>query len=163
MKKPIILLFIVFFSVSGMILAQKDPDSKQQTIFEALATADSGTHATVQIHQDKRIEELLVAKRSAISSHEQATTSGYRVQVFSSNTQRSAKAEAFKIEKQILEAFPEQGVYVNYSSPFWKVRVGDFKTQAEAHAFRSQLIESFPSLRSGTYIVHEQINISGSK
>lgn len=163
MKKFNVLLFIVFFSVSGMILAQKDPDSMQQTIFEALETPDSGTHATVLIHQDKRIEQLLVAKRSSSSSHEQATTTGYRVQVFSSNTQRTAKAEAFKIEKQILEEFPEQGVYVNYTSPFWKVRVGDFKTQAEAHSFRSQLIESFPNLRSGTYIVHEQINISGSK
>ena len=163
MKKTNILLFIVFFSVSGLVLAQKDPDSQQKTIFEALATPDSGTHATVQIHQDKRIEQLLVAKRCANNSHEQATISGYRVQVFSSNTQRTAKAEAFKIEKQILEEFPEQGVYVNYSSPFWKVRVGDFKTQAEAHIFRNQLIESFPSLRSGTYIVHEQINISESK
>ena len=163
MKKFNLLLFIVFFSVSRIILAQKDPESKQQTIFEALATPDSVTHATVLIHQDKRIEQLLVAKRSANTSHEQATTSGYRVQVFSSNTQRSAKAEAFKIEKQILDEFPEQAVYVNYTSPFWKVRVGDFKTQGDAQTFRSQLIESFPNLRSGTYIVHEQINISGSK
>ena len=163
MKKFNLLLFIVFFSVSRIILAQKDPESKQQTIFEALATPDSVTHATVLIHQDKRIEQLLVAKRSANTSHEQATTSGYRVQVFSSNTQRFAKAEAFKIEKQILDEFPEQAVYVNYTSPFWKVRVGDFKTQGDAQTFRSQLIESFPNLRSGTYIVHEQINISGSK
>ena len=163
MKKFNLLLFIVFFSVSRIILAQKDPESKQQTIFEALATPDSVTYATVLIHQDKRIEQLLVAKRSANTSHEQATTSGYRVQVFSSNTQRFAKAEAFKIEKQILDEFPEQAVYVNYTSPFWKVRVGDFKTQGDAQTFRSQLIESFPNLRSGTYIVHEQINISGSK
>lgn len=136
--------------------------STKKNIYEALQTADSASHATVKMQHDKRIEQLVIASKSGISSN-QGTSTGYRVQVFSSNTQRTAKSEAFKIEKKINEEFPEQAVYVNYSSPFWKVRVGDFKTQAQAQSFRSQLIEVFPTMRTEAYIVREQIHTSGSK
>ena len=162
MKHLNVFLLAIFLLNGGFSKANEYANSKQQSIFEALATPDSATHATVRIYQDKRIEQLLIARKTSNSSQEQ-TLSGYRVQVFSSNTQRTAKTEAFKIEKEILEDFPEQGVYVNYTSPFWKVRVGDFKTQAEAQAFRRQLIEAFPNLRSGIYVVREQILSNGSK
>ena len=136
--------------------AQENADVKVANIFEALSATDSTSHATVIIHQDKRIEALLVNKKSL-------TVSGFRVQVFSSNIQRTAKNNAFGIEKQIKEVFPDQAVYVNYTSPFWKVRVGDFKTKIEAQTFRNQLIESLPALKSEIYVVPEQINVSPSK
>ncbi len=155
--------FVLFFLLLvGIMQAQQNQDSKKNNIFEALSTPDSITHATVKIHQDKRIEQLLANKRS-LNSQDQATANGYRVQVFSSNVQRTAKNEAFKIEKQIRDAFPNQTVYVNYSSPFWKVRVGDFTTQSEAHSFRSTIINAFPSMKSEIYIVREQIIIPVSK
>ena len=144
---------VLFVSV---LSAQENSDVKAANIFETLTAVDSTTHATVTIHQDKRIEALLLNKKSL-------TVSGFRVQVFSSNIQRTAKNNAFAIEKQIQEVFPNQPVYVNYTSPFWKVRVGDFKTKAEAQTFRNQLIESVPGLKSEIYIVPEQINISPSK
>ncbi len=155
-------LFIVVVALfSQMLSANKNTDVSQNSIFETLAAPDSVTRATVKVFQDKRIEQLLAAKKSNRNAHAQ-TTSGYRVQVFSSNTQRTAKTEAFKIEKQILEEYPEQGVYVNYVSPFWKVRVGDFKTQAEAQSFRAKLMETFPNFRGATYIVREQVYVSAS-
>ena len=144
---------VLFVSV---LSAQENSDVKAANIFETLTAVDSTTHATVTIHQDKRIEALLLNKKSL-------TVSGFRVQVFSSNIQRTAKNNAFAIEKQIQEVFPNQPVYVNYTSPFWKVRVGDFKTKTEAQTFRNQLIESVPGLKSEIYIVPEQINISPSK
>jgi len=52
---------------------------------------------------------------------------------------------------------------VNYSSPFWKVRVGDFVSQSQAQILRHKLIDAFPTMRSEIYIVREQIIISGSK
>lgn len=89
--------------------------------------------------------------------------SGFRVQVFSSNVQRTSKTEAFRIEKMIKDQFPDQGVYVNYISPFWKVRAGDFRTQAAAQSFRRELIQAFPNLRSEVYTVRDKIFISSSK
>jgi hypothetical protein len=152
------LLFLVSF-----IQAQQNQDSKQNNILETLSAPDSTTPATVNIHQDKRVNQLLANRKYSNTSKEQATTNGYRVQVFSSNVQRTAKNEAFKIEQEIRETFPDETVYVNYSSPFWKVRVGDFTTQAEAKTFRSKLIDAFPTLKSEIYIVREQILTSVSK
>lgn len=156
-------LFVALLLIVAGLQAQQNQDSKNNNIFEVLSASDSTSHATVKIHQDKRIELLLANRKNSDSSQDQATTSGFRVQVFSSNIQRTAKNNAFKVENQILEVFPYLAVYVNYTSPFWKVRVGDFKMKSGAQKLRNQLIEAFPALRSEIYIVPEQILISRSK
>ena len=163
MKRKDFMFIAALLLIVSLLQAQQNQDSKRNNIFESLSSPDSITHATVKIHQDKRIEQLLTNKRNPNSTQNQSTTNGYRVQVFSGNVQRIAKNDAFKIERQIRETFPNQTVYVNYSSPFWKVRVGDFSTHAQAQSFRSKLIEAFPNLRSEIYIVREQIIISASK
>jgi len=163
MKTMKIACVLAIILINGTLCAQQTADVKSRNIFESLAKPDSITRATVIVHQDKRIEQTLISKKNSSNFNGHSTASGYRVQVFSSNMQRTAKNEAFKIEKQINDMFPNERVYVNYTSPFWKVRVGDFGSMSEAQAFRSQLIEAFPEMRSETYIVREQINISGSK
>ena len=149
-------LIILFLTISTLS-AQENAESAKNNIFKALRATDSTTKATVQINQDKRIESLLVNKKVAAQA---LTASGFRVQVFSSNIQKTAKTNAFNIEKQILELFPELPVYVNYTSPFWKVRVGDFKSKADAQMIRNKLIEAFPNLKSEIYVVPEQINLT---
>ena len=159
MRRKFYPIFVILLLIGWQLQAQKNQDSKKNNIFEVLSTPDSVTHATVRIHQDKRIETLLANKKFT----NQTTTNGFRVQVFSSNVQQTAKNKAFNIEKQIQEAFPDLLVYVNYTSPFWKVRVGDFKSKSEAQVFKSQLIDSFPIMKSEIYIVPEQIVISSLK
>jgi len=162
MKSISFSLVVGLILIAGTLKAQHNQDSKQGNIIEALSTTDSATKATVRVYQDKRINQLVSNKKTTASA-KQATTNGFRVQVFSSNVQRTGKNDAFRIEKQIREQFPDEAVYVNYISPFWKVRVGDFKTQAKAQAFRSQLISAFPQMRSEAYLVREQILLSGTK
>ena len=161
MKRKSFPFLVALFLIFGALQAQQSRDSKISNIFDVLSTADSTTHATVNIHQDKRIEQLLANKKRGSTSDQ--LTNGFRVQVFSSNVQRTSRNEAFRIEKQIKDVFPDDAIYVNYTSPFWKVRIGDCKTQTEAQALKSKLIESFPNLKSEIYIVREQILISGSK
>jgi hypothetical protein len=155
MKNFKFLLFTIFLAVSGGLQAQEENSFVRQNIFEVLQASDG--EGKVIIHQDKRIENLINQKQTAKTGREATLGNGYRVQVFSSNEQRTGKVEAFKIEKEIREAFPNTGVYVNYNSPFWKVRVGDFSTVDEAQAFRNKLLEVFPDLRSQTYVVRDQI------
>lgn len=157
MKK--ISLSLLFILAVGTLFAQESEKTGKQNIFEALASVDSSSNATVKIYQDKRIELALVERKSQSGSHATTTASGYRVQVFSSNTQRTAKTEAFKIEKELKDVFPEHAVYVNYTSPFWKVRIGDFKSLEDAQELRSELIKIFPNLRSETYTVKDQVNL----
>lgn len=152
--KYFILIFSILFLSLGLSAQENAP--KTETIFKSLSKTDSTTHASVKFFEDRRIEQLVNYKKISTVTE---TGGGFRVQVFSSNTQRTAKTEAFRIEKLIKEAFPDQPVYVNYISPFWKVRVGDFKSQTEAQNFRKLLMDAFPELKSETYTVRDQINL----
>ena len=84
---------------------------------------------------------------------------GYRVQVYSGNRQQTAKAEAFRIEKLIQESGLGVETYVLYNPPFWKVRLGNFRTQAEAQQLRDEVVRLLPSLQGDTYVVRDQIQL----
>ena len=155
MKKTILLLFTVL--LTNALLGQ---NNTKENIFDALSKKDSVSGAVVKMHQNKNIEQRVARGTSATSgSIQSVTTTGYRVQVFSSNTQRTARGEAYKIEKEIRDAFPEHEVYVSYTSPFWRVRIGNFRSIDEAQEFRSQVIKAFPNLRTDTYTVRDQIQL----
>jgi len=152
--RTILLLLSFIFSVSLYTQVAKNGRSD---IFLTLATPDSLTGAKVRVVQDSAIGNSFV-NRNSIHMVKTGSGAGYRIQVFSSNVQRTAKTEAFNIEKDIRTAFPDLGVYVSYTSPFWKVRVGDFKSSDEAQAFRSELITAFPNLKNAIYTVKDKIN-----
>lgn len=84
---------------------------------------------------------------------------GYRAQVFSGNNQRKSKDEAFKKEEEIKELFPDIPTYVTYNAPFWKLRVGDFRSHEEAYQLMRQLMEAFPAYAKEMYIVKEEVKI----
>ena len=154
---------IRFFSICVILLlivsglhAQEGSTVNRKNIIEVLNSTDSATKAIVRIHQDKRIDALMANKKA---QGQQAN--GFRIQIFSSNL-RTAKTEAFKVEQTIRESYPDLAVYVNYTSPFWKVRVGDFKSKSEAQSLKNQLVDSLPTLKSEIYVVPEIINVPES-
>lgn len=83
---------------------------------------------------------------------------GYRIQVFSSNNQKTAKAEAFRRETAIKQVVPDMTSYVKYQAPFWRVRVGDFQTYEDAYAKLVEFRKTFVFGREMS-IVRETINL----
>jgi len=83
---------------------------------------------------------------------------GYRVQIYSSNRQQVAKSEALELEAKIKDKL-DQTVYVLYMPPFWKVRIGDFRTYEEAKEYKKLFVEQFPSIMGDTYIVRDKIQV----
>ena len=65
---------------------------------------------------------------------------GYRIQVFSDNNARTAKSEARTRARNISAQFPQYPTYVVYSSPYWRLRVGNFRTQDEDVYKRQDII-----------------------
>jgi len=59
---------------------------------------------------------------------------GYRVQILA--TSNKEKADMFAKEAQA--RFKDQKVYVEFVSPYYKVRIGDFLTREEAETFRAR-------------------------
>lgn len=83
---------------------------------------------------------------------------GFRVQVYSSNTPSTSKQEAMLLEQNLRDSV-EVPVYLLYTPPFWKVRLGDFRTMDEARQFKDTFVVAFPHRASETYIVRDKIQI----
>ena len=111
----------------------------------------------VQIVQDSTVAVLL--EETITGKKELVEIDGYRVQIFSSNRQQTAKTEALELEEQIKEKV-SQTVYVQYVAPFWKVRIGDFRTYDEAKEYKKIFVQQFPQMQGNTYIVRDKILVA---
>lgn len=87
---------------------------------------------------------------------------GYRVQVFSDNNTRTAKTEANSKQRIISSRFPQYQTYVMYTSPYWRLKVGDFRTQQEATAAADELRKAFPAYSKEIRVVRDRVNISAA-
>lgn len=112
----------------------------------------------VTLNQDAAISSLLQDKIDGTEGTMVEIT-GYRVQIYSSNSQQTAKAEALKLEKKVLDENLEVEVHVLYTPPFWKVRLGDFRTKEEAEILKEEIIRRMPELQGDTYVVRDQITV----
>ncbi len=146
MKKT---LFTIALVVAACVVRAESP-----TIFESLATPDSLTGAAVVVHQDSLLRHAVEVQKLHGTD---ASLRGFRVQLFSSNNARTARATAFKVEKTVREKLPHLAVYVTYTSPFWKVRVGNCVSNEDAQRLRQYIIEQLPQFQAETYVVPDQI------
>ncbi len=85
--------------------------------------------------------------------------SGYRIQVFYSNDYRTAKDKALSREKLIQSAYPDLPTYAVFTSPFWRLRVGDFRTAEEAKTELVKLQKRFPQMAEEMRVVKDKIRI----
>ena len=157
MKKLLLILMALMPAIlmANDIAPQMEETSVADTVaFEKPYILDDMPR--VRVHQDSLMEMLL--KEKIYGKSAQIEINGFRVQIFSSNRQQTAKEEALVLEKKMTEAL-STAVYVAYIAPFWKVRLGNFRTYDEANAFKVQLITQFPELQGDTYIVRDKIQV----
>ncbi len=84
---------------------------------------------------------------------------GYRVQVFSDNNSRTAKNEARAKERRVMSRFPQYRSYVMFKAPYWRLRIGDFRTQQEAASAAEDIKRAFPSYSKEIRVVQDKINL----
>ena len=109
------------------------------------------------VHQDSAISQLMMDKYLGIERGVQEV-SGFRVQVYSSNVQIQAKNEAMLLHQELSKQLT-QAIYIISEPPFWKVRVGDFRTREEANAYKETLLKLYPILQSSTYVVPDKVTV----
>ncbi|MBO4250636.1 MAG: SPOR domain-containing protein [Paludibacteraceae bacterium] len=110
----------------------------------------------VQIIQDSTVSVLL--EEAINGKREMVEIDGYRVQIYSSNQQQTAKSEALDLETKLKDKIG-QTVYVQYLPPFWKVRLGDFRTYEEAREYKKLFVSQYPDMMGDTYIVRDKIQV----
>lgn len=90
----------------------------------------------------------------------ETTRTGYRIQVFDDNNPRTARSQAQAWQRRAEEAFPQWRAYVSFNSPYWQVKVGDFRRRGEAESALAEIKSTFPSMAAYMRIVQEKITVT---
>ncbi len=84
---------------------------------------------------DSRIDKLNKAYKTNFKLE------GYRVQIFSGNKRQAAR----QARQQFTQLYGTVKAHEIYEQPYFKVKVGDFKTKIEALKFKNELTKHFPN------------------
>lgn len=79
------------------------------------------------------VQEVSAEEHTVARPKKMYKTNGYRVQVFAGGNSRSDRQKAQRTGNAIKVNFPDETVYVNFFSPRWICRVGNYRSYEEAH------------------------------
>ncbi len=107
-----------------------NPEALPDSIFEvqeksALPAEELPSASAEEQSTEEAGQEVLVEKP------------GYRVQIAALSNQD----EAMQIKKEAMLKFADQGVYLIFDPPFYKIRVGDFVSRYDAEKLQQQAIQ----------------------
>jgi hypothetical protein len=115
--------------------------------------------SSVVVHKDARIDLLLKKQGEVNAANRKAnarTAKGFRILVINTNKRDEANAAKTKIYTN----FAELKTYLVYQSPYFKLKVGNFRTREEAQQYQKSLSLYFPK---GVFIVPDTIEITPEK
>ena len=108
---------------------------------------------SIIVRKDPRID-LLVKKQAQINEETtrdaRKTGKGFRLLVI--NTTK--RDDAIAAKAKVYTNFPELKAYLLYQSPYYKLKVGNFKDRKEAEEYQKRMKYYFPS---GVFIMNDII------
>ncbi|MEA2042087.1 MAG: SPOR domain-containing protein [Bacteroidota bacterium] len=146
--KTLLLILIGFIFFTQTSEAQVERFYIENTGF--LPSWRESSHGSVLIYQDENLRKL-VKKHIEVNENK---FPGWRVQIYFGSGQ-TARHKAASIKKDFYLRYGEKySAYIVYNSPYFKVRVGDFRTRAEAMKLRDNLKSYYKS----TWVKYDIIN-----
>jgi hypothetical protein len=121
--------------------------SSYAPLFSQDSTAVYGKYVAVK--QDVKITELL--NRYSEYNRKKEFADGYRIQIMYTDV----RDEVYKSKGKMYKDFPDLPSYVEYEEPYYKLRLGDFKTRLEATYYLQDVVV----LYTGAFIVKDKIRI----
>lgn len=106
-------------------------------------------HYRSELVRDAKLDALLDTLQQ--KHLQQTTIKGYRIQLFTG----AERLGALDTKSELQKNFPEATVYIIYQQPYFKVRVGDYRSQAEAQEMYHKLLTVFPK----AFLVPDDINL----
>ena len=111
--------------------------------------------AKVVVNKDPRID-MLVNKQIEINEvttrNSRRAAPGFRILVISSNDRN----KVIEAKTKMYREFPELKAYMMYQSPFFRLKVGNFRERPDAEEYLSQIQRFYPT---GVYIVTDTIEV----
>ena len=125
----------------------------------SLKVSAQSDSTSVTVHKDPRID-MLVKKQMQINEETtrdaRRSVPGYRIQVVNTNDRNQALAAKTKV----YQLYPELKVYLLYQAPYFRLRVGNFKTRPEAEPYFKTMTKQF---QGNVTIVRDTIEVKPEK
>jgi hypothetical protein len=129
MKRKILVVVLVFGIISGL-------------------SGQDWNYGSLEIVKDTRIDTLCAMHKeinSVLSENiNDDGIEGYRIQIFFDSGNNS-KARANDVIAAFIERYPEVSAYISFKEPYYRVRVGDFRTKLQALGFLHKIIGVYPN------------------
>ena len=109
------------------------------------------TQNSVTFLQDSTVN-ILVEKH--ILSNKTIPITGFRINIFSQSGNHS-RSGAMTAQTIFSERFPDMKSYVNFEEPYFRINVGNFRTQLEAAAALERLRSAYPQ----AFLVRDVLNV----
>ena len=150
MSRKRFILGFAFWVFACVIMSAQEKNQVKPKILTNLADDSQG--GQIEVIQPAQVEKLL--KMQISNNQLQKGIHGYRIQIFSLSGQ-TARQKSDEARMNFMKNFPELEAYQDYTSPYWRIFVGDFRTKNEALREKKNIEKIFP----GAFIVSEIINI----
>ena len=122
-------LIVIVFLMSFCSVAGQDVNIKRNSAVDSL----------VSLHKKiNRIDSLVP---------------GFRVQIFFESGNFSKK-QALETAEKFVVSYPLIKYYLSFNEPYYRIRVGDYRTMIEAKGFLMNIINEYPS----AFVVEEMIH-----
>ena len=120
-------------------------------LFFALTLSDlAAQDGSVQVYADPAIEAL-VNRHGRMNANASREIFGFRIQII----QSTSRDPVFQKKASFTRSYSYK-TYTSYNAPYFKLRVGDFKTRLEAYRALQSVKRSFGE----AFIVREKIKAS---
>lgn len=105
----------------------------------------------IKMIQDPRIDSLLQMhiKLNEKNPH----IEGWRINIFFESGNNSKKM-AVDAKAKFVQSYADVPCYVVFQEPYYKVRVGDYRTKMEAENFLKEIVAEYPN----AFVVADEIN-----
>lgn len=113
--------------------------------------AQNGAPGDVQIIQDVRIDTLL-ARHVALNEYN-PDIEGWRIEIFFESGNNS-KRLAIEAQSEFISKYTEVPTHLIFQEPYYKVRVGDFRSRLEAEEFLKEISSDYPNV----FVVKSEID-----
>lgn len=134
MKLIVVGIIICLFHLSSS--AQENPYKPAQT------SSENSILDHVAVQQDSRIDSLLVIHKE-MNQHKNGVD-GFRLEVFFSSGV-GAREKAMNVRTDFLKNYPDLPAYMSFSSPDFKIRIGDCRTKSEALQLKERIKKNYPN------------------
>jgi len=121
-------------------------------IIPVLTWAQTVNTGEVHIYSEPGIDSLV--RLHVAYNQAYPTIPGYRIQIFMESGNQ-ALADCEEVEQKFIDKYEDIPSYITFAAPYYRVRVGDFRTRLEAEKFLQRIGRKYPN----AWVIKDEINL----